>query len=306
MNSSGWVNCAACEEDAAAGRLNECRDAFKRIGLSKLHWECWSDCNLHCKFCYRTVDTPLGFDEAVHLLGICRYAGIERFVFAGGDPSLRPDISSLIDFADSIGLSVELQSNFQKFSQDLKDRIRVGKDSLTGISLDGSTADRHDNFRSTRGNFNAVISALDFHEQVDRPMIVRTVVSRQNASCISDIGRLLTPYKRVIRWSLLEFTPIGKGFDHRKDYLISATEFEEIVASAIDSYEGSAEVDVYRASAKLGTYGLVTPSGDLYGVVTPPSDGRYPIAGSVLRTHLSVLASSLPFSQEQHIARYGD
>lgn len=60
MNSSGWVNCVACEEDTAAGRLDECRDAFKRIGLSKLHWECWSDCNLHCKFCYRTVDTPLG------------------------------------------------------------------------------------------------------------------------------------------------------------------------------------------------------------------------------------------------------
>ncbi|MDG3017207.1 radical SAM protein [Speluncibacter jeojiensis] len=285
--------------------MDACRDAFKRIGLSKLHWECWSACNLNCRFCYRTIDTPLTTNEAIRLIETCRYAGVERFVFAGGDPSLRGDLPVLIDLAESIGLSVELQSNFQRFSQELKDRIYSGTVSLTGISLDGNTADRHDSFRSTRGNFNAVIKALEFHQQVNRPVIVRTIVSSQNADCISDIGRLLSPYTNITRWSLLEFTPIGDGFTNQGDYCIPSTEFEEITRSVIDTYEGTAEVDVYRTTAKIGTYGLVTPAGYLYGVVTPPSNGQYPVVGSMLRTHLSILASSLPFSQRQHASRYG-
>ncbi|WP_175420399.1 radical SAM protein [Rhodococcus sp. SGAir0479] len=298
------ATCAACDDSPAKSSLDECRGAFSRIGLSKIHWECWSECNLHCKFCYRSVDTPLTFDNALQLIEISRYAGIDRFVFAGGDPSLRSDLPALIDFATSIGLSVELQSNFQKFSKDLQERILDGKVALTGISLDGGTANKHDNFRSTRGNFKAVINALDFHEQAGRPAIVRTIVSRQNSNCISDIGKLLTPYRCITRWSLLEFTPIGDGFTNRNIYSISATEYEEIVASAIESYEGLAEVDVFRASAKLGTYGMVTPAGLLYGVISPPSDGKYPIVGSMLERHLNDLASSLPFDRQQHLSRY--
>ncbi|NKR97088.1 radical SAM protein [Rhodococcus hoagii] len=299
------ATCAACDDGPSTSTLEECRGAFSRIGLSKIHWECWSECNLHCKFCYRSVDTPLTFDNAIQLLEVCRYAGIDQFVFAGGDPSLRSDLPALIDFATSIGLSVELQSNFQKFSNDLQERILGGKVALTGMSLDGSTAIKHDNFRSTRGNFKSVINALDFHEQAGRPVIVRTIISRQNSDCISDIGELLTPYKNITRWSLLEFTPIGDGFANRTSYSIPSAEYEEVVASAIESYEGPAEVDVFRASAKLGTYGLVTPAGFLYGVVSPPSDGKYPVAGSMLKKHLTELASSLPFDRQQHRSRYG-
>lgn len=296
------LNCGVC---TTAEHLDSCNGSFRKIGLSKLHWECWADCNLHCNFCYRSVDAPLNTKDAIRLISICKAAGIERFVFAGGDPSLRKDLPSLIEHAYSIGLSVELQSNFQKFDAAIKNKISSGKVSLTGISLDGSTAVEHDKFRSTRGNFTAVMHALSFHEEKNRPVILRTVASKKNLEKVGDIARLISSYKSIRRWSILEFTPMGEGFKNKAEHSLTPSQFDQFADDATLSYSGHAEIDIYRASAKEGTYGLVTPSGHLYGVGAPTNNGNYPRVGSMLTTHLADLARMLPFTAENHLERYG-
>jgi hypothetical protein len=43
--------CGGCQE---APIIEECNNSLGRRGLKKAHWECWSECNLDCPFCFRT------------------------------------------------------------------------------------------------------------------------------------------------------------------------------------------------------------------------------------------------------------
>jgi MoaA/NifB/PqqE/SkfB family radical SAM enzyme len=224
-------DCGGCEL-SDRGPRSRCRDAFKAVGLRKMHWECWSDCNLHCPFCFRTEDRPVETECALKLIDICRYGGAVKLVFAGGDPSLRADLPVLVDHAADVGFSVEVQSNFQIFRPALKSRLRSGKVCLSGISLDGASPDSHDRFRATRGNFNAVVSALDFHEKYGLPVIVRSILTSANEGEFSQLARLVSKYSVVQRWSLLEFSPVGLGFANRRQYEISRERFDHVSSVA--------------------------------------------------------------------------
>ncbi len=296
--------CGVCDTRIKSAERG-CIGAFARIGITKVHWECWSACNLHCNFCYRTEDAPLDFDSARGLIEIAYAAGVKRLVFAGGDPSLRPDLAELISYAHSLGLLVELQSNFQILAPKVRELISGRIIELSGLSLDAASSESHDSFRSTRGNFNAVMRALNFHEMAGAPVIVRTIVTRLNWEQVARVGTLLTPFSVIKRWSLLEFTPVGHGSTNSRVYSLDSNLFDEAASRARESYQGPAEIDIYRSRAKLGTYGLITASGNLYGVTTETVNGRYPIVGSMLSEHLSHLAAKLPFSRHRHNVRYG-
>src|SRR5919199_122548 len=99
--------CAACTPQSASP---QCRNSFKRLGVIKVHWECWSACSLACSFCYRTRGNPLDTEGAKKLLQAISTSGALRIVFAGGDPSLRPDIAQLIHYAHSLNLQVEVHT----------------------------------------------------------------------------------------------------------------------------------------------------------------------------------------------------
>src|SRR5215472_11967938 len=144
--------CAGC---GATTVRTECLNSFRRLGLIKVHWECWSNCNLPCEFCYRTLGQALPTDEAKRLISAVRTGGVETIVFAGGDPSIRPDICELVSSAREQALNVEVQTNAQYTSEEFLHALRTVQ--LVGLSLDGPNQDVHDAFRGKPGNFERVL-----------------------------------------------------------------------------------------------------------------------------------------------------
>jgi MoaA/NifB/PqqE/SkfB family radical SAM enzyme len=263
----------------------DCRDSFARLGVLKVHWECWSNCNLSCGFCYRSQGAALDPQDGRRLIAAVRAAGAKRIVFAGGDPSLRPDIGVLVPWAKYLGLRVEIQTNGHHVRPAFKEALLEAD--LIGLSLDGATAEAHDRFRSTRGNFRRVLELLDFLERQDIQVIVRTVVTRRNYDDILDLGERLRGRKNLCRWSLLEFSPVGLGYRNQELYRLARPAFDELVETAYDRYSKDVAIDVYRLENKVGTYLLITPSGMVYGTEESTENGIYPPVGSILQHHLS-------------------
>lgn len=73
--------CGACRDQVD----ERCRGSLLSAGVQKVHWECWSHCNLRCDFCYRTMSPPLDTEQASLLLRGIRTGGANTLVFAGGD-----------------------------------------------------------------------------------------------------------------------------------------------------------------------------------------------------------------------------
>lgn len=291
--------CAGCGCPAVR---EACRGSLERLGAHKVHWECWSECNLSCQFCYRTRGVPLETPDAERLLAAVAAAGAETVVFAGGDPSLRRDIGHLLRRARALGLTTEVQTNAHHAPADFRQAL-IEADSV-GLSLDGPTAEVHDRFRSTRGNFARVFKVLDLLERAGVPVIVRTVVAHPNFRQLADLGELLLPYGNVAFWHLLEFSAVGAGYRNRRMYELERVLFDEVVMQVTARYGGKLEILARRSEVKSGAYVMITPDGAVYGTAGETVDGRFPRVGSVLHDHLSELAERIEFRREVHEGRY--
>jgi hypothetical protein len=108
------------------------------------------------------------------------------------------------------------------------------------------------------------------------------------------------------QWTLLEFTPVGDGFDNQSLYYLDSDEFETIVASIKERVRGRVAIDVFRHEAKIGTYFQITPGGQVYGTTRRAlvETGRHEVVGSILTDHLDELVQSVPLDRYRHSQRY--
>jgi MoaA/NifB/PqqE/SkfB family radical SAM enzyme len=280
----------------------ECLGALERLGVHKVHWECWSDCNLSCGFCYRTLGEPLGTEDGERLLAAVAAAGAQTVVFAGGDPTLRRDLGRLLARARALELTAEVHTNAHHAPAEV--RAALAGASWVGLSLDGPTDELHDRFRGKRGNFDRVLELLGHLEGAGTPVIVRTIVARPNHQRIADLGERLLGYRNVAFWYLLEFSPVGAGHHNRLDYQLDRAAFDEVAEAATQRYAGRLRVHARRLEDKSGAYVLITPDGAVYGTAEETVDGVYPRVGSILHDHLSDLAGAVGFRRERHERRY--
>lgn len=296
MDDSG---CCAC---SSGDRNPECQGVFARIGIVKAHWECWTNCNLSCAFCYRTREVPMDTVAAAAVLRAIRFGGVERIVFAGGDPSIRADVPELVRLCQCLGMSVEIQTNAQRISPEFLGTLSDCR--LVGVSLDGPTAEVHDRIREMAGNFDRTMKLIEHLERNCRRVVVRTMVCKGNAETMDRIGRLLSSYTCIVRWSVVEFSAVGQGALNRETYAVSQERFEEAGRVAQVNYTGGAEVDVYANHQKTGAYLLVTAAGRAYTTVGTLQGLHYPTSGSLLTDHLTSITKELKFSSELHQIRY--
>jgi MoaA/NifB/PqqE/SkfB family radical SAM enzyme len=294
------TECAGC---AAGEPRADCQGAFARAEILKVHWECWSECNLACPFCYRTRGVPLDTAEAERLVDVIVASGARAMVFAGGDPSLRRDIRKLCAYAQDAGLVVELQTNAHHLRAQARQALLDAD--LLGLSIDGHDAASHDALRGRRGNYERVLRTLRLRHDAGKPTVVRTLIAPQNHQQIHRLAPTIAAFDTIVRWSLVQFTAANEGFVNRDRYDLPPSDFDAAAERSRLAYHGNAQIDVYRAGDKSGTYALVTPDGRLYGT-SELVDGRYPTVGSMLTEHIADLVAALGFDAEKHRNRYGD
>jgi MoaA/NifB/PqqE/SkfB family radical SAM enzyme len=297
----GPIFCGGCQ---AGGARAACQGSLARLGAQKVHWESWSACNLSCGFCYRSTGSPLATADAMRLLSAVATAGSRAVVFAGGDPALRADLGPLLDHARSLGLVTEVHTN-ARFSPG-RVRAALAEVDCVGLSLDAPEPQQHDRIRGGPGNFKQVFSLLEFLNAAGVPVIVRTVVMQPNVTVVAQIGHLLAPYANILAWYLLEFSPIGLGFERQQAFEISRDQFDEVYGETSRRYQGVLAVHPRRREDKAGGYVLITPDGLVYGTSDDAIAGAYPRAGSVLRDHLSDLAEGIKFERAVHEPRYAE
>jgi radical SAM protein with 4Fe4S-binding SPASM domain len=79
-----------------------------------------------------------------------------------------------------------------------------------GLSLDGSTAARHEATRGVEGCFDWTIRAAKAAGELDMPVQINTLVSEETADDLPAIYELLKDVK-VMRWSLFFLIAVGRG-----------------------------------------------------------------------------------------------
>jgi radical SAM protein len=296
-----------------------------------VYWEMTQACPLACRHCRAEAVTmphpcELNYDESRDLLRQIAAFGDPKphLILTGGDPLQRVDLFSLIDEARDLGIPVSItpaasENLTLEKQRELKEH---GIDSL-GLSLDGSTAERHDAVRCVEGCFEQTLRALRDAATVGFPVQVNTLVSEETVEDLPAVYELLKQHE-VMRWSLFFLIAVGRGrmlqpisaqhgenlmrwiydISRKAPFAIKTTEapsyrrvaLEEMRAAGMTA-EQIHGTPVYRGFGIRDGHGIVFVSnqGDIYPA------GFLPVAaGNVRRNQLSFVYRYAPVFRDLH------
>jgi AdoMet-dependent heme synthase len=134
-----------------------------------------------------------------------------QLILTGGDPLLRRGLFTLIDEARSLGIGVSITpAATSALTLEVLRKLKNHGVEGIGLSLDGSTAERHDAIRGVAGTFDRTTEAMRWAGSLDMPMQVNTLVSAETVTDLPAIYELLKQF-RISRWSLFFLISVGRG-----------------------------------------------------------------------------------------------
>jgi len=216
-----------------------------------VYWEMTQACGLACRHCRaEAISTPhpdqLTTAQSMDFLQqLTAFDTKPHLILTGGDPLERTDLYEIIDEAVRLGLTVSVTpAATADLTVDVLNKLKAhGIDSL-GLSLDGSSAERHEAIRGVEGCYQWTINAIRNAADLGFPIQVNTLVSQETADDLPAIYELLKNYK-IMRWSLFYLIAVGRG----KELQPVSPEFGEELAEEAPFAIKTTEAPSYRRVA---------------------------------------------------------
>lgn len=196
-------------------------------------WEITRRCNLRCVHCRSSSELvvkehpDLPIEEAFRILDdIASYAK-PVVVLSGGEPLMRSDVFDIAKYGTEKGLRMCMATNGSLVTGDTCEKIKASGVRIVSMSLDGSTAGVHDDFRNEQGAFDGVIHAAGLFKEHGIDFIINSSFTRRNEE---DIPRVYKLAKDIgaMAWYLFMIVPTGRGEEIMGE-LISKEHYEDIL-----------------------------------------------------------------------------
>ena len=188
-----------------------------------VYWETTVSCGLTCRHCRAEAIPERAPDELTTAEGFRLLDAITGFgrpyphvVFTGGDPLRRSDLETLVEGATARGIGASLApAATPELTPERLRALKAAGIQTMSLSLDGSTAERHDSFRGVPGTFEATLRAAEWTHEIGLPLQVNTLITDETLDDLPAIYELMTRVG-IIRWSLFFLISIGRGTSLRE------------------------------------------------------------------------------------------
>ncbi len=196
-------------------------------------WEITRRCNLRCLHCRSASEEVVrehpdfSTDEAFRILD--DIAGYARpvVVLSGGEPLLRADVFEIAARGTERGLRMCLATNGVLVDDRICREIKASGIRIVSLSLDGSTAAVHDDFRAQEGAFEGTLRAAGLFKRHGIEFIINSSFTRRNQGEIPAVYRLAKELGAAA-WYMFMIVPTGRGGDMMEE-LITKEDYEEIL-----------------------------------------------------------------------------
>ena len=193
-------------------------------------WELTAGCNLNCVHCRgaSTSSVPadeLTTDEAKHFIDEVVGLGKPILILSGGEPLTRPDVFEIARYGTDAGLRVVLATNGTLLTPEIVEKLRAAGVQRLSISIDGATAETHDNFRGMPGAFERTLAGIEILRKENFPFQINTTVSKRNLDEIQKTFELAKELGAVA-YHVFFLVPTGRGEESDE---VSPADYERIL-----------------------------------------------------------------------------
>ncbi|MEM2046844.1 MAG: radical SAM protein [Candidatus Jordarchaeales archaeon] len=177
-------------------------------------WDYTYACNLRCKHCYASAGVPLedemSLDEKLKAAESLADAGVTAVAFSGGEPLVRKDVFRVMGELKEHGVFVAIATNGTLITREMARRIKEAGVGFVQISLDGSVAEVHDDFRGITGAYERTIQGIRNCVEEGLFVEVSTTATKTN---YGEIGKIADLCEELgVKWYMIfNCVPSGRG-----------------------------------------------------------------------------------------------
>ncbi|MFB6201196.1 MAG: radical SAM protein [Halorhabdus sp.] len=181
-------------------------------------WEVTQACELECDHCRAEAQPerdPAELSTAEGKVLIDSIADFGRpqpiLVFSGGDPLERPDLFELLDHAADRDVTTAVTpAPTDNLTAAVIERLADAGVSRIALSLDGATAQAHDEFRGETGSFARVEQAATQARAAGMEIQINTTVTANTVTDLPEIADMVAEFDAAM-WEVFFLVPIGRG-----------------------------------------------------------------------------------------------
>lgn len=195
-------------------------------------WETTQKCNLRCVHCrcsseLTSSEGDFSTEEGKQLLKEIADFSKPVVVLSGGEPLLREDIFELAEYGTSLGLRMCMASNGALVTDEICRKMKQADIKMVSLSLDGSCAEVHDDFRQCPGSFDGVVRAAEIFRRNGQKFLINSSFTKRNQSDIAATFKVAKGLGATA-WYMFMIVPTGRGEEIMNE-LISKEDYEEIL-----------------------------------------------------------------------------
>jgi len=209
-------------------------------------WEITRRCNLKCVHCRSSSGLEakghpdFTLDEAKRVLDDIASYGKPVVVLSGGEPLLRPDVFDIAQYGTGLGLRMCLATNGTLVTQEICDKIKGAGIKMVSLSLDGASAEVHDNFRNQPGAFDGTLNAAKLFKENSISFLINSSFTKRNQDEIPKIYHLAKELGATA-WYMFMIVPTGRGEDIM-DELIAPEDYEKLLVWHYEMEKGEKDI----------------------------------------------------------------
>jgi len=256
--------------------VNALRDQWGR-SIEYLRISVTDRCNFRCVYCMPREGLQwlpkaeiLSYEEITEVVRQLSPLGLRRLRITGGEPTLRPDLESLIGQLRGIPFieDIALSTNGAKLPQMARALREAGLDRVN-MSADSLRPDRIAAIARRDLGFDPIAAAGAAEAAGLAPIKINVVVLRgMNDDEIEDFARLTMDRPWHVRF--IELMPVGDMRELTWEHVVPSDEVLQRIA-AIGALmpdggppRGNGPARYYRLSGAAGTVGVITPMTHTY------------------------------------------
>ena len=252
------------------------RDQFGR-SIEYLRISVTDRCNFRCVYCMPLEGMAwlpkrdiLSYEEITEIVRQLAPLGLRRLRITGGEPTIRPDLSSLVGQLRAVPQieDIALSTNGVRLPELAAPLFAAGLDRVN-MSSDSLRADRISALARRNLPFDPVRSAKAAQDAGLGPIKLNVVVLRGiNDDEVADFARLTQEHPWHVRF--IELMPVGDLRELTWDHVVPSDEVLARVAvlGALTPDGGPARgngpAKYYRLPGAAGTIGVITPMSHTY------------------------------------------
>ena len=252
------------------------RDQFGR-SIEYLRISVTDRCNFRCVYCMPADGLPwlpkrdiLSYEEITAIVRQLAPHGLRRLRITGGEPTIRPDLVSLIRMLKSVpGIEdIALSTNGVKLPEMSAPLKAAGLDRVN-MSADSLRPDRIAKIARRDLNFDPVRAATAAEQAGLGPIKINMVVLRGvNDDELEDFARLTLEHAWHVRF--IELMPVGEMRELEWKHVVPSDEIlarlARVAAIAPDAGppRGNGPAKYHRFPGAPGTVGVITPMTHTY------------------------------------------